>query len=263
MQAYDGSMKIRPVNVVSGVDGFSIARGEVANTVIKSKFGRNSLINIASAPADVWNGGGIYTGFPDGAAETIEVFSSDAADTDAGTGLRTIRLYGLLNGVEQTEDVVLNGVTPVATTKLWNRMNRMIGLTAGSTGGNVGQITARHTTTTANVFAVMPTGNRTQIAAVTIPDNCTCYLSTFVGKIVRASGAAGSADMAIMVREPGGLWQQRQTYAVSTGSDANVDFQESLTFPGGTDIVARVLSVSDNGTIATAQFTYKCVADGS
>lgn len=254
-----GDNRARPVYLMN--DSFNIAQGNVSNVTELSKFGRNSDIDTLTDPEDIWNGGGLYTGFPS-EVETIEVFSSDAADTAAGTGLRTIRLFGLdANGAEQTEDVTLNGVTPVATTNTWSRMNRMYGLTAGSGGENAGQITARHTTTTANVFAVMPTGNRTQICAFTVPAGCTGYVKTFDPKITRASGAAGSADIAIMVREPNGLWQQRETFSIQTGGGGEQNIDYTLSLPELSDVVARVLSVSDNDTIATARFVYRCVTN--
>ena len=47
------------------------------------KYGKNPDIDNAATYQAIWNGGGAYTGFDATAAETLEVFSSDAAD--AGT----------------------------------------------------------------------------------------------------------------------------------------------------------------------------------
>lgn len=60
-----------------------VAQGNVPGHSIINKYGVNPDIDIASGFEAIWNGGGDYTGHDATAAETIEVFSSDAAD--AGT----------------------------------------------------------------------------------------------------------------------------------------------------------------------------------
>lgn len=67
-----------------------IALGQVPNNDIHTKFGINPDVDAATAPEDIWNGGGTYTGFPVGGtatvAETLQVFSSSTADTAAVDG---------------------------------------------------------------------------------------------------------------------------------------------------------------------------------
>ena len=234
----------------------SVSRGLVPGQASFEKFGRSTGFSSGTAPEDLWNGAGIYTGFPTGAAETIEVFSSSNND-GAGTltGLLTIRLFGQLAGVEQTEDVVLTGTTPAVTTKLWDRMPRVRGLTAGSVGSNIGTITARHTITTANVFAVMPIGaNRTQIAAFTVPAGKTMYLKLFDPRLVLAAGVAASGTMAIIVRENGGVWEQTNTLDLTSGGAAPLPADHMVKYPALTDVVARKLDASSGSMSGTAQF---------
>lgn len=57
------------------------------------KFGRNSDIDTASDPEDVWEGGGLYTGQPVQASDAIEVVSNDANDSALGTGCRTAAFW--------------------------------------------------------------------------------------------------------------------------------------------------------------------------
>lgn len=240
-----------------------VAIGNVSGYSIVEKFGRNGDIDIGTAPEDVWLSGGNYTGQPTGSAETIEVFSSDAADTSAGTGARTVRLVGLdANYDEQTVDVTLSGVTPVATTETWLRMFRMFVLTAGSGGENAGTLTARHTTTTANVFAVISPGfNQSQIAAYTIPNNKTGYVRALYISNALASGGNGSAEVALRIREPGGVFRARRAYEITQASQVNLELSGVLTLPEHTDIKWRVESVSDNNTIVNGEFTILLVDD--
>lgn len=61
--------------------GTEVAQGKFPGTALNKKFGRNNDIDGGSAPEDVWNGGGLYTGFDCVAAEILEFFSSSTADT--------------------------------------------------------------------------------------------------------------------------------------------------------------------------------------
>lgn len=235
--------------------GVAISLGLLPGVSHFDKFGRNSSVDTTTDPEDVWGGGGLYTGFPTGSAETIEVFSSNDEDGGAGTdtGLLSVRLYGQLSGVEQTEDVILTGTTKATTNKTWTRMYRVRGLTAGATGANLGTITCRHSTTVANVFAMIPIGaNRTQICAATVPTGKTLFLKRLTTSITRAQGALGSALLALMIRESGGVWEQVDSIDINQSAPAEINHDYSLSFPAGTDVVVRVLSVTDNATSCSA-----------
>lgn len=230
----------------------AVKRGLVPDHSLLEKFGHNPDVDTGSDPEDIWNGGGLYTGFPTGAAETIEIISSvPASDNPTGVGLRSVRLFGQLAGIDQTEDVDV-GDTSI---KLWNRMPRLRGLTAGSSDFNVGTITARHSSTTANIFAVMPIGtNRTQIACFTVPAAKTLYLKLFDPRVVLSAGVAASATMAIMIRENGSVWEQTQTLDLTVGGPAPLPVDMAVSYPALTDISARIISVSSSNMSATAQF---------
>ena len=254
----DPGIVVRPVPSNFEMD---VKKGLVTGHTSFDKWGRLNNIDTTTGivpPIDVWNGATIYTGFPTGAAETIEVFSADNND-GAGTnaGLLSLRLFGLdASGVEQEVDVDLNGTTPVPTTETWTRMPRMRGLTAGSNDFNLGAITARHTTTPANIFAVMPVNtNRTHIACWTIPAAKTAYLKKISWHMTRASGAAGSATVALMCRGNGGVWEQTLSTDISTGSTPPLELDYGTSFAALTDLSIRVIDVSDNDTSVSAIIT--------
>lgn len=241
-----------------------VKRGQVPGWEILEKFGRNPSISTSNDPQDVWNGGGLYTGFPTGAAETVDVFSSSAEDgAGTGTGLLSLTLFGQLNGIEQTEFISLNGTTAVTSIRTWDRIYRARGLTAGSVGSNIGIITVRHTTTTANIFAKVPIGtNRTQIAGVTIPASTIAYIRHANFSITRANGSLGSATIAIMIRESGGVWEQTYTTDLSTSAASLITIDRGLELPALTDVIVRVVSVTDNNTGATGHINGFLVKDG-
>lgn len=237
-------------------EAITIPRGLVQGYSNNTKFGANPDIDTAAAE-DVWNGGGDYTGFPTGAAETVEAFSDDAADTSAGTGARTLRLVGLdANFVEQTVDVTLSGVTPVVTTETWARLSRMYVLTAGSGAENAGLITARHTTTTANVFAAMPAGdNQTLIAATTVPANKVMIIRRVAAQLGR-NQASGAADISVRAREEGSVFRKRRQYTVAVGDGIDRHYEGGMVLPEKTDVKIRVEGVTANNTAITGEFEY-------
>ena len=182
-----------------------IAEGKIAGKKIIQKYGKNPSVSSGSY-STIWNGGGAYTGFPAG-AETVTVTSSSINDVaTTGTGLRTLRLYGLsATGLEQTEDIIMNGTTAVTSTLSYLRLNRAKGLTAGTLLHNDGNITIRQSVTTATIFAVMPaTYNTTMIAAYTIPSDKNGYILSQRASI--ANKNAATVDMRIQERRPGVLF---------------------------------------------------------
>lgn len=195
-----------------------VAQGKVSGHSIINKFGRNPSVGTSAFDA-IWNGGGVYTGFNATVAETVTVVSSSTLDASTETGLRTIRLYGLdSNFSEITEDIVLNGTTPVTSVNQYLRCDNAVGLTAGSLMENQGTITIRQSITTANVFAALPVGyNTTMIAAYTIPAGKTGYILSQAATIANKNAAAVSVRLKI--RAPGSIFTVNgETALNSTGT---------------------------------------------
>jgi len=232
-----------------------ISAGNVLDVTFTNVIGHNEDIDIATAPQDVWLGGGNYTGHAT-QTETVDVFSSDAADTSAGTGARTIRIEGLQSTTAETfttEDITMNGTTPVVSSNSWYRITKVFVLTAGSGAENAGIITVRHTTTTANIFSEMEIGlNESQMAVFTIPFNREGFITSIDLSLVRASGAAGSAEITVRVRDSGGVYRARYITDVSTSSSVVKNFTGYITCPALSDIKVTVDTVSDNNSIVGA-----------
>lgn len=233
-----------------------VAEGLREGYAIRNKFGRNLDIDTGTVPEDVWNGGGLYTGFNATAAETLQVFSSDANDTAAGSGARTVLLTGLdadYNAISET--VTLNGVTPVLTTLSYIRMSRAIVTTSGSsnTTFNVGSITARQSTTTANVMMVMPAAtNQTQIACDTIPAGKTAYIKNVDVEMNRSNSAVASG--ALFVREFEKPPRLIRFFTLGQTSPFDKTVFGGISLPEKTDIAVRIISVSANNVEISAFF---------
>lgn len=234
----------------------SVARGLVSGAALFDKFGFTGQIGTVSAPLDVWRGGGLYTGFP-ATQQALEVLSSSALDTAAGTGARTVRITDLLDSsYNPLPDVVvaLNGTTPVAIGSAF-RTARVLVETVGSTGVNQGVITVRQVAAPAVIFVAMPAlQGRTQVAAYTVPAGKTLYVDHVLFGIARDNGSAGSAIMKIWSQEFGKSWQASRPIGISTSKGYEPKDIE-LIFPEKTDIVIRIDIISDNSSYVNAEFS--------
>lgn len=115
------------------------------------KYGYNSII-FDGVSTNTFKTGGIPPGYPfdrvvfptpNGTGYTLYFASSSTEDNSGGTGATKVFISGLDgNWLEQTEEITLNGQTPVATTKdNWLRVNRLTVSDINSNGQtNVGNI---------------------------------------------------------------------------------------------------------------------------
>jgi hypothetical protein len=155
-----------------------VARGQISFHYDLHKFGFNP--DIDDALETVWAEGGLYSYLS--AATVLKVSSSSTADTSAGTGARTVQLYGLdADYNEINETVTLNGQTAVNTTNSFLRINRMVVRTAGTGGTNAGVIYAGTGTVTtgvpANKYATVAIGDGQSLMALwTVPAGFTLYV---------------------------------------------------------------------------------------
>ena len=106
---------------------------------------------------------------------TVTVSSTDANDTSAGTGLRTLLLSGLdASGNPQSETITMNGTTGVVSANTYSWIQSMVALTAGTSLVNFGTLYAGTGTVTAGIPAVrlcsMESGaNNSTTAAYMVP----------------------------------------------------------------------------------------------
>jgi len=253
-----------------GKDGepysLQIAKGDIPGTALFEKFGKIADIDIADPATDIWNGGGNYTGFPS-EVETMEIRSSSAADTVAGTGARTVRISNLLDatGAEMPPITVnMNGTSWVSlgATTYWRGGTRIEVLTAGTGEENAGEITLRHTTTTANIFAVMPVGkNQTAIAAYTVPLGKTLYISRMNMQITRSNGANGAASMTFRARPSGGVFNTVVSPDVTNTQSYLFSSNGIYAFSALTDLKMRCESVTDDNSAVSTEFNGYLVDD--
>lgn len=226
----------------------SIALGSSTAFTV-AKFGREPDVDTGNVPVDVWNGGTVYTGFPTGAAENVQVFSSSASDTGVVT---ILGLDGDYNRTTRT--VTLTGTTPVTVSG--GTMTRIHSANYNNSSGttfNVGTITARHVTTTANVFFVMPIGrSQTAVSAYTIPAGYTGLLVEGSGSVFGSSTA--SVDGSFWIREFGRSPRLRRPFTIAHDSPFYDKIYGGISLPEKTDIIARITASSANNVSVTVKY---------
>lgn len=229
-----------------------VAAGEVPGYRRVALYGNNPDVDGSTLPEDAWSGGGVYPWMT--GATSLEIASTDAADTAAGAGARTVLIQGLdTNYAEISSVVSLNGITAAAIPAQFFRINGAIVLTAGTGQTNAGTISIRNSGG-GTTRAVIPIGvGLLKQSAYTVPAGYQLYITSVSGAINRDTGAAGTKVATItswvrgtdgVVRQPGespvGITPFRDTYTVPAVLDEK------------TDTVLRIVSVSADNLDITA-----------
>lgn len=224
-----------------------VAKGQIVGASSVNKFGANS--NVGTTEETIWTNGGNIT-WP-AAAFTAYIVSSDAADTSAGTGARTVTVSGLdADYKDKTVSVTLNGTSTVAISGTWLRINRAFVTSSGTGGAAAGTITIQDVGATV-VYANLGLGNQTQMAVYTVPAGHTLYVDqiTFTAAV---STGTNSAAAKLNTRDFGSnTFRTRYIADLQSGELIN-SLQYPLALPEKTDIEAR--AVMSAGTASIAAF---------
>lgn len=223
----------------------SVATGLFSGYEIVNKFGENSDIDTGTVPETIHPSGGAYLGWAT-AAENLEIFSSSADDAAAGTGARVGKAECLdANYDRVTIDFTLNGLTGVDTGVSVIRCHRAYITSAGSVGSNVGTLTLRQITTTANIFATIVIGrNQTTQATYTVPAGFTAYLRKIHGHVRRSASA--TVDGFLNVRMFGKVFRIRRNFGISQAAILDDSIYGGITISEKADISLVIDFASTN-----------------
>jgi len=248
------SREISSISRVGTTEPFElqVKRGQIGWHEAIFKFGFNA--DVDDALETVWAQGGLYSYIE--TATVLKVSSSSTNDTSAGTGARTVTLFGLdANYAEVSETVTLNGQTAVNTTKTYIRINRMVVNTAGSGGQNAGVIYAGDGTVTSGVpaekYATIAIGdNQTLMALWTVPADYTAYL---LQKDITAATAQNNkyATIHLVARPFGEVFQTKDKHVLDNGV-LHQTYTIPLKFTEKTDIEVRCIGDSASADIAVS-----------
>jgi len=181
-----------PVRPSSHID--EVALGLRQNQSAWNKFGYNP--DIDGPEETVWAVGGNFVRMA--SADTLDIYSSSANDTNGGTGVNSVIIYGVdADWNEQIEIVTMNGVTPVTTSNTWLGVNRMAIYLAGTGEVNAGNITAE-ATIAASAQAYMPVGEGvTQQCIFFVPDKTKFLAKWLFANVTKVSGGGGTPTITL------------------------------------------------------------------
>jgi len=248
----DSKREIDTLNYLASSPEFlyKVRLGLVPGYSIIGKFGRNPDIDTASGFEAIWTVGGDYTGHNATDPETLEIFSSSALDLPGGGGAELVEVCGLDDLYRETSQTVqMNGVTSVFTTKKFIRANRAV---VKGSNSNLGNITIRQSTTTANVMAQIDAGfNQALIAAYTIPTGKRGLVISYFASV--ASQVTANMDVILSAADFGGPSRVQRYFAVRSTGSSFISRNQIVglgSYCGKTDLVWQASSSANNASLA-------------
>jgi len=215
--------------------------------------------SVGTSYTTVWSQNTVYAYLS--AASVMEISSSNANDTAAGTGARTISINGLdANYNPISETVTLNGQTAVNTTNSYLRVFHIAVLTAGSGGAAAGNIYAGTGAVTAGVpaviYGVYTSGNGATAAVWTVPAGYTAFITGYASGYGNATAGAWGT-VSLCVRPFGSVFDTASQIRVSNGGQGWIAFQYPIAVDEKSDIELRAVStVASAGVTAEFQVVY-------
>jgi hypothetical protein len=238
-----------------------VSRGQITGHRSVIIFGYNP--DVDTSRVTVWP----YTGILPlpAAALQMKVSSSDANDTAAGTGARTVFVAGLdANHNEIEEIVTLNGQTAVLTTQSFLHINNAYVATAGSGLSAAGDIYFGDGVVTAGVPATVYDlikfdYNQRITASYTVPAGYTAYVSEGMFSAGQPGGSAQVVGRLLTIGADG----IRRAAAITTVNNGSADykFHYPIRILEKTTIEASAQGSSNNNE-ASAMFILLLVYNG-
>ncbi len=248
-----------------------VAIGNVPGMFKVNKFGE--AIDCDSGDStDVWDGanGSLSTKVwvPPTQARTHTIASSDANDTATGSGMRTIKIYGLKDwnfGTTETNEVLTMNTGSPPVSSEFVVIHRMHGVTWGALGQNQGNITATATTDGTITAAILALQNQTQMIIYGIAAGQILAVSFMQAQIVKGTGTSQRADGEILwMTDPATnaadntAWTNKENFLLVEGQYWSRPYPNPKTFTGPGILKIRVVTNS-NGTKTIAAFDAKVI----
>ena len=218
-----------------------------SNTI---KDGINEDIDTGTTPEDIWNNGGVYTGFVT-ATDSGEIV---VAGADTGT------IYYSYMATDTDLDYTFGSIaiagagTYVLGHNIW-RSNFAYFVASTPTVFNVGLITLRHTATPTNIFWSIPIGySQSFCSAYTVPYKSAIYLDRVSGSM--RGNSTGSLDGFFYFKPYGESPRYRFPFELQYGTIYFDEIDYLVKIPERTDLMPRILTSSANNLSAKISYRF-------
>jgi hypothetical protein len=218
-----------------------------SNTI---KDGINEDIDTGTTPEDIWNNGGVYTGF---------VTATDAGEiVVAGADTGTIYYSYMATDTDLDYTFGSIAIAGAGTYVLGHniyRSNFAYFVASTPTVFNVGLITLRHTATPANIFWSIPIGySQSFCSAYTVPYKSAIYLDRVSGSM--RGNSTGSLDGFFYFKPYSESPRYRFPFELQYGTIYFDEIDYLVKIPERTDIIPRILTSSANNLSAKISYRF-------
>lgn len=138
--------------------------------------------------------------------QPLQIVSSSTADRAvAGTGVKTVRVSGVLDsGLLATEDVNLNGTTPVSLITNFRNVNRMVVVDAVSANGlPAGIITLRPIAAPTTTFLQISLSTTSESSLFTVPSDAKAVITNLILSVTHATSTVVTRVCVLKSEVPG------------------------------------------------------------
>lgn len=232
---------------------FDVAAGLIPGFSLKTFFGVKTDIPVGIR-TEITNSDNLFT-FPL-TASTLTITSDNVNDDIAGTGAQKLKITGLdVNFLDLTEEIDLDGVTPVVTTSSFRRFFSAETTQSGTNGANEGTLKINLSGT--NVLKVEPNCNKSFAGTFTIPSNKQAQVISFDTSILQSFRAPGERQAQITyatgLQQANGavLFVPMETFTMESSGNNRFDAKPANPelLPAKTEIKWFVLAHQDNTKI--------------
>jgi len=236
---------------------YDIAEGNITGHAVFKKLGYNA--NVGATEEDIWTESGVYPWIAAGGV-ALEVVSSDANDTVAGTGVQKVKVTYLKSDYsEASETLDMDGATPAPLTYITAlRVNSIRATQVGTGGVAAGLISCRLVGAPATVYRTISAGyTRGRGLVYTVPLGKTLYVTsilvssgyTTAGKVVRwtARAQVDDTDTATKIN-----FFQPWFETITEDTSVDKQFTFPVRIPATADV--KVSAMSDGATSFTSGY---------
>jgi len=240
-----GGMRVTPLP-----SGLELSAGTIDKLSLEGTSGINPAVG--ATLETICTQGGIRNVLS--SAEQLKIKSSDADDTNGGSGhARRVKIKGIDgSGAEVEENVNLNGTAAVTTTNSYRHVNNVFVNKIGSGGSaNKGVISVNNNADDTKLYEIAALEGQQQSASFAVPANTKAYITTFM---MSASGAAQVSIWLNKSPDTGAPFRQVLTTIVGDGQGVTYNLPNPFQIPSGGIIEFRAKRLGSSDVAVAADF---------